>query len=165
MFKLLNGINLSKINKIEFIVADTDKMSIFKIEDFEKQHKNKNLNLKTSKIKRSRNVGQSYFTAIFTTLIAIIYSIPLIIKSKPDLLLVNGPGTCIPISLVIFLFSRVLHIIPRCKIIFIESICRVEKLSLSGKLLYTLRIIDYMIVQWPELNKIYPSSIYIGQLV
>lgn len=35
------------------------------------------------------------------------------------------------------------------KLLFVESFCRVEKLSLSGRLLYP--IADKFIVQWPQL--------------
>jgi beta-1,4-N-acetylglucosaminyltransferase len=164
MFKLLNGTNLEKLDALDFLVAESDKMSIFKIENFESSN-NKNLITKTAKIKRSRFVGQSYLTAIFTTLMAIMHTIPVILSSKPNLLLLNGPGTCIPVAALIFLFSRVLRVIPKCKIIFIESICRVETLSLSGRILYYLKIADYMIVQWPELKNKFPHCKYIGQLV
>jgi beta-1,4-N-acetylglucosaminyltransferase len=79
--------------------------------------------------------------------------------------LLNGPGTCIPIAFVVFFFANILRILPRCKIVFVESICRVEKLSLTGKILYNTRICDHLIVQWPELKTLYPRSEYLGQLV
>ncbi|KAJ8305923.1 hypothetical protein KUTeg_016468 [Tegillarca granosa] len=48
--------------------------------------------------------------------------------------LCNGPGTCIPVCLIAFLFKilKIFH----TRIIYVESICRVETLSLSGKILY-----------------------------
>lgn len=167
MIKLLSGISLSTYTPIEFIVADTDSMSIQKVQQFdeacEKQHKK--LNYDIHKINRSRRVGQSYFTSVFSTLLALLNAIPLIFKLKPRLLLLNGPGTCLPICFMIFVFSRLICILPRCKIVFVESICRVKKLSLTGKLLYHLKLYDYFIVQWPELKDKYSNAIYLGRLV
>ncbi|XP_059839936.1 UDP-N-acetylglucosamine transferase subunit ALG14 homolog isoform X2 [Hypanus sabinus] len=75
--------------------------------------------------------------------------------------LCNGPGTCVPpcisaLLLGIFGMKKVL-------IIYVESICRVETLSLSGKILYWLS--DYFFVQWPTLQKKYPKAVFLGRLV
>lgn len=49
------------------------------------------------------------------------------------------------------------------KIVYVESICRVETLSMSAKLLYNFA--DSLLVQWPELTLKYPKCQYIGRLV
>jgi beta-1,4-N-acetylglucosaminyltransferase len=162
MMTLLSGIDLTRYKHREYIVADTDLMSIQKVHQFE-SGKGKDYSITT--IKRSRHVGQSYFTSIFTTILATLYSIPLLFKIRPSILLVNGPGTCLPICLLIFVLSRCLFILPKCKIIFVESICRVKTLSLTGQILYRLRIANSFIVQWPELQTKYPNAIYMGRLV
>ena len=182
MIKLLSGSDMKVINPREYIVADSDKMSLQKIEQFES--KLNNSNHKVNKISRSRHVGQSYLTSIFTTLIAILDSIPMMYRLKPELLIVNGPGNCIPCCLIVFILSRVLYIIPKCKIVFVESskihsfflidyiililyikVCRVKTLSLTGKILYYLRLADLFFVQWLELHEKYPKSVYLGRLV
>jgi beta-1,4-N-acetylglucosaminyltransferase len=84
--------DLEKFKPREYIVADSDSMSIQKIKHFETQLSEINLNYKINKIPRSRRVGQSYLTSILTTLIAIFYSIPLMFNLKADLLIVNGKG-------------------------------------------------------------------------
>jgi UDP-N-acetylglucosamine:LPS N-acetylglucosamine transferase len=48
------------------------------------------------------------------------------------------------------------------KIVFSESFACVDHLSLSGKLLYP--IVDMFFVQWPDLQVLYPKSIYTGRL-
>lgn len=48
-------------------------------------------------------------------------------------------------------------------IVFVESICRANTLSLSGLLLY--HVVDEFIVQWPQLALKYPLARYIGRLV
>lgn len=70
-----------------------------------------------------------------------------------DLFVTNGPGTCIPIVLCLQ-FQYVLNIPllewlflrKKCKILFIESWCRVYALSLSGKIVYWLA--DRFVVNW-----------------
>ena len=51
----------------------------------------------------------------------------------------------------------------RSTIVFVESICRVHTLSLTGKLMYFLA--DRSIVQWPELHAKYPQTVFLGRLV
>jgi beta-1,4-N-acetylglucosaminyltransferase len=46
----------------------------------------------------------------------------------------------------------------------VESIARVRKLSLSGTILYYTRMADRFLVQWPELQRRFPRSIYAGRL-
>jgi len=164
MLKLLQGLDLNKYAPLEFIVADTDSMSIEKV----KQFKDRTPNLESynvNKINRSRQVGQSYVTSVFTTLLAIFNSIPLVFNLKPKILLLNGPGTCVPIAFILFVLSRVLCLLPRARIIFVESICRVKSLSLTGKIFYHLRLTDDFIVQWPELKEKYQRAVYLGRLV
>jgi beta-1,4-N-acetylglucosaminyltransferase len=51
----------------------------------------------------------------------------------------------------------------RPKIVFVESICRVQSLSLTGKILQYLPV--HILVQWPQLTKLSPKTEYIGKLV
>lgn len=48
-------------------------------------------------IPRSREVGQSYITSVWTTLVALAAAFRVVWAARPDLLLVNGPGTCLPL--------------------------------------------------------------------
>ncbi|KAM9993664.1 hypothetical protein ACTFIZ_011641 [Dictyostelium cf. discoideum] len=142
MFYLLKKVDKNKFNPITYVLADSDKRSEDKIriEDTSSPI--------IKKIPRSRNVGQSFFKSIFTTLIALFYSMLLVFKEKPDTLLCNGPGTCVPLAVSVLLL-RWLRIGKGSKIIYIESLARVNDLSLSGKILQ--HISDWFVVQWPEL--------------
>jgi beta-1,4-N-acetylglucosaminyltransferase len=51
-----------------------------------------------------------------------------------------------------------------CRILYLESIARVHKLSLSGYILYLSRMADQFFVQWPELQERFPRSTYAGRL-
>ena len=46
--------------------------------------------------------------------------------------------------------------------VFIESFCRVERLSMTGKILYHT-IADLTLVQWPQLLQTYPRAKYKGK--
>ena len=81
---------------------------------------------------------------------------------RPDLLILNGPGTCIPIALATALLN--LFCLGDACIIYEESICRVQQLSLSGQLLYYMRLTDELIVQWPQLVQKYPMCKLIEEL-
>jgi len=104
------------------------------------------------KIPRAREVGQSYLSSIFTTLHSLLSSFKLILlqpATRPDLLLINGPGTCLPIAFWTFA-ARILGL-SRGRIVFCESFCRVQSLSLTGYILHSLGIVDLFLVHWPEL--------------
>ena len=100
-------------------------------------------------IPRSREVGQSWLTSAFTTAVACGHAALLVFKKRPDVVLCNGPGTCVPVCLCAFAVCRVLGLNPGCRQIFVESFCRVRSLSLSGKVLYPF--VDRFLVQWTEL--------------
>jgi len=112
-------------------------------------------------IPRSREVGQSYFTSIFTTLRAILVSFVLVWKVKPDLVLANGPGTCLPICLSAWVL-KVIGIIPHCFIALSESYACVYHPSLTTTLLYPF--VNVLFVQWTNLLKRYPKAIYSGRI-
>lgn len=112
------------------------------------------------RIPRSREVGQRYAAAILPTLRAFARSLQIVWAARPDIILVNGPGTCLPVCLAGFLL-RVCGLADP-SIVFVESVCRVTSLSATGKLLYHLA--DQVQVQWPELAARYPRATYVGML-
>ncbi|NWS65940.1 ALG14 transferase, partial [Crotophaga sulcirostris] len=146
-----------------YIFADSDNMSEAKIRSFEQKRSEtfSNSQFTLHRIPRSREVRQSWTSSVVTTLYSILYSLPLTYKLKPDLILCNGPGTCVPVCISALLLG--LLGIKRAIIVYVESICRVETLSLSGKILYYFS--DYFIVQWPNLKEKYPKSVYLGRIV
>lgn len=141
-----------------YIIADTDHLSRLKVEQEECGDAD-DVDLIT--IPRSREVGQSYITSIPTTLYALLRSVLPIIQLQPQLLLVNGPGTCLPLVVIARLLS--LSGISRCQIVFVESVCRVTSLSLTGTVLQY--IADEALVQWPDLAGKYPRTKYIGKFL
>lgn len=77
------------------------------------------------------------------------------LKERPDVVISTGaaPG-CL-----MCLFGKLLG----AKIVWLDSITNVERLSLSGWLIRPFA--DLFLVQWPELVKRYPNAEYAGAVV
>ncbi|GAB4826821.1 hypothetical protein Ancab_033701 [Ancistrocladus abbreviatus] len=165
MLNLLSVLQKDRFTPRFYVAAATDNMSLQKARVFENSSNNETgvENVQFMQIYRSREVGQSYLTSIGTTLIATAHAVWLILKTRPQVILCNGPGTCIPLCVIAFLFKVVG--IKWSSVFYVESIARVRRLSLSGLLLYKLRIADQLYVQWPQLQKQYPRAIYVGCLM
>ena len=159
MLRLLSGMDLVNFSRRVYVAAETDTMSIKKITTFEQSRGNREPLIR--RIPRARQVLQSYISAVLSTLIAILYSFPITFSILPDLLLCNGPGTCIPLCFWCFVLK--FFWIKDVNIMYVESICRVKTLSLSALILYF--IADHILVQWPQLQKAYPRTEYIGRVV
>lgn len=100
-------------------------------------------------ITRSREVKQSYLSAIFPTLVALAQSFSVLLKTRPNLILSNGPGTALPLIVVcrLLVYLNILD----CKIIFVESYCRIRSLSLTGKL--ARPFVDVFVVPRPSIRE------------
>ncbi|CAG0881248.1 unnamed protein product [Cyprideis torosa] len=159
MLRLVEDLDLRKYSDFVYISASDD---VYSAQKFRERSKDAKVTVTLESIHRSRHVGQSWTSSLFTTFISILWCFPLVWKHKADLLLVNGPGTCVPLVWITGILNMLR--LRSCRIVFIESICRVETLSLSAKL--SLPFLDALLVQWPELYASYPhTSTYIGRLV
>ncbi|XP_008811385.2 UDP-N-acetylglucosamine transferase subunit ALG14 homolog [Phoenix dactylifera] len=171
MLSILNVLQKDKFVPRYYVAAVTDNMSLQKArvleESLVQQGKNSGRDILEAaqfmQIYRSREVGQSYFTSIGTTLIAIVHALWLTLQIRPQVIICNGPGTCIPLCVSAYLF-KVLGL-RWSTIFYVESIARVRKLSLSGLFLYKLHLVDQFVVQWPQLQKKYPRAHYVGRLM
>ena len=85
----------------------------------------------------------------------LILAYKIIKKIKPSLLISTGAGICVPF----FYIAKLLKV----KTIYLESLTRVNELSLSGKLVYPFA--DHFLIQWPELEKKYKKAKYLGRLL
>ncbi|KAK9874159.1 hypothetical protein WA026_002515 [Henosepilachna vigintioctopunctata] len=160
MLQLIRNLDFDKYNPRYYVMAKTDKCSRDKVEKFE-QLRNKQQDYSIIEVPRSREVQQSYFTSVITTMYSILCSIPIVLKTMPDLIICNGPGSCVPICIVSFILKCMF--IKDIRIVFVESYCRVHTFSLTGKILTYLA--DNFLVQWPELKIKMKRSEYIGQLL
>ncbi|KAM3134292.1 UDP-N-acetylglucosamine transferase subunit [Paramecium bursaria] len=160
MLYMFEKYNFKERNQnLYFIHSESDQQEPTRVYKFIEQN---NIQLPQHKwitIPRSRKVKQSYLSSIFTTLYAIVITfIKLFQIQDLDLLVINGPGTCLPVVLVLWIQYLFLFRIKRCKILYIESWCRVQKLSLTGKLIY--RLCDRFITHWN-----FGKGEYLGPLI
>ncbi|CAE7867872.1 ALG14 [Symbiodinium necroappetens] len=158
MLSLLKDLDQDKY-RCDFILGDTDSTSLKKVqatrpdlaENLERFHS----------IPRSREVGQSWTSTLFSTMKALASCLGLIWKLRPQVLIVNGPGTCIPVVAAALFFELVAF--RSLSLVFVESVCRVKSLSMTGKLTYLVS--DSFVVHWPELAERYPKAQYLGVLL
>lgn len=108
-------------------------------------------------------VGQSYASSVWTTLVAFRAALRLVWAAQPQLLLCNGPGTCLPLVVA----AALARCLParQCRMVYVESVARVRSLSLTGALLYRLRLADAFFVQWQALAATHARARCLGRVM
>ncbi|EGV60866.1 Alg14-domain-containing protein [Yamadazyma tenuis ATCC 10573] len=161
MMSILSKVNLTQLNRI-WVVSSNDSTSILKCKEYEDTLKT-NTAPSFISLLRARDVGEPLLSSLKSTIRSFIDTFLKLrqLPQLPDVLLVNGPGTSVPIAYMLFLF-RFLGV-GNTRIVYIESLARVNDLSLSGKLL--LPITDRFIVQWPAVANRYKRAEYYGVLI
>nr|XP_057916947.1 UDP-N-acetylglucosamine transferase subunit ALG14 homolog [Doryrhamphus excisus] len=162
MLRLMESLSAAFSPRL-YVLADTDRMSEDKVRAFEqsKESFNSDPQYAIHRIPRSREVHQSWSSSVVSTLNALRYSVPLVFRLRPDMVLCNGPGTCVPLCMAGLLLGVVG--MKKVLIVYVESVCRVETMSLTGRILYHMA--DYFFVQWASLKDRYPKSIFLGRIV
>ena len=142
MLDLIKNLNPDRYGPIVLVVANTDTTSLQRVQAYPQplpiQNKENLVSLESKgntssqqqqvyRIPRSREVGQSYASSVLTTLRSFFFALWLVgIQVQPDLVLINGPGTCLPIAVSAFFF-RIIGWKTGTKIVFVESFCRVKR--------------------------------------
>lgn len=121
-------------------------------------------NVSFATLPRAREVGQSWISSISTSLHTFLWAFQLVYKTRPHVVLANGPGTSAIVAAVAFLLRVIFPSAfgNRCRVVYIESFARIETLSLSGKLVYIFA--DRFLVQWKSLSNTWPLAEYYGRL-
>ncbi|XP_059484429.1 UDP-N-acetylglucosamine transferase subunit ALG14 homolog [Neocloeon triangulifer] len=159
MLRMLSRLDPAKFRRRVYLIADSDTSSPAKVLAFESGREDFQIQL----VPRMRVPLQSWTSALLRAPRAFAVCLKVVLDARPKLVLCNGPGTCVPVIVAAILLEALLF--RKTQIVFIESICRVQTLSLSGRLLYYLLWRHQFLVQWPELVLKYPRATYIGQLV
>ncbi len=81
-------------------------------------------------------------------------AIKILHKEKPDLIISTGAAVAVP-----FFYLGKLR---GAKTVYIEVFDRIDKSTLTGKLVYP--VTDKFIVQWEEMKKVYEKSINLGSI-
>jgi UDP-N-acetylglucosamine:LPS N-acetylglucosamine transferase len=90
----------------------------------------------------------------FTWILGAILSFRIALKERPDVIISTGAG------IVVFfcVFSKMLG----AKLIFIESMARIKRPTLTARMLYPFS--DIFFVQWKNLLSYFPNAQYIGRV-
>lgn len=181
MMRLLDELDPEIYGPVAYVVADTDATSLPRLEEriakggggrrrSDDRDPARSSLCEVHRLPRAREVHQSYVTSVVTTARSFLSTLALLWEVRPDLIIANGPGTCVPVIYASFFLRVLSFLLPggglggggaswtfrRCKLIFVESVCRVRTLSLSGRLAYP--IVDLFVVHWPYLTEGYPLA-------
>lgn len=178
ILKLLSNVDFSRYTPRTYIISEGDNLSAQKAMALEvikvgwgTDHNDPGYNSYTLlTIPRARRVHQSLLSTPPTALRSLatcLYHVMINPRkssgrhSFADVLLLNGPGTCL--ILCIAVYANRFFGLPAPKVIYVESFARVRKLSISGRLLRPW--VDRFVVQWPELLRDHGRGEYHGWLV
>ena len=75
-------------------------------------------------------------------------------KERPDVIISSGAAVAVPFFYLGKLFG--------CKTVYIEVFDRVDRPTLTGKLVYPMT--DIFVVQWEEMKTVYPKAINLGSI-
>lgn len=75
-------------------------------------------------------------------------------KEKPDIIISSGAAVAVPF----FYLGKIMG----AKLIYIEVFDRIDKPTLTGKMVYP--IVDKFVVQWEEQKKVYPKAVNFGSI-
>ena len=160
MCSFLRNFDFLNVQQIYIISTSTDKLSNSFFLNFMNEERpevslDKFIFLQT---KRTNEVKQSMVTSILSTLLAAFNALWIILRKAKGVthLVGNGPGFCVPFFYLYFIFNKVK--LTSTKTIFIESWCRVDSLSSSGKLIKLVS--DEFLIHWEGQKKLYSNARY-----
>lgn len=106
---------------------------------------------KSSRVYSIPNINRrnplSWFVGAFLSLV-------IVVRQRPDVVITTGAGIVVFFCVFAKLFGA--------KLIFIESMARIESPTLTARMLYPFA--DLFFVQWPGLLKFFPKAKYAGRL-
>ena len=98
MMRTLETVDLSRFSERYYYITSGDALSAEKAKTFESSRDLAGAyTIRT--LPRARRVKQSWLTTPITTLISSLACWRHVLRDRPDLILCNGPGTCVPIAL------------------------------------------------------------------
>lgn len=164
--RLVSTLDFQRYTPRTYIISHGDHLSGQKAVELEASDASPQYRLLS--VPRARRVHQSFFSTPATLLLSLCMAVyyvtlaPLLTRDYfADVLILNGPGTCLPLCMAVYL-NRFLGL-HSPKLIYIESFARVTTLSLSGKLLRPF--VDRFVVQWPQLARNGGREEYRGWLI
>lgn len=86
----------------------------------------------------------------------ILKAFKILLKEKPTVLISTGELATVPFCIVGKLLGK--------RIVYIESFARVDTPSLTGKIIYKLKLANLFVVQWEDMLKYFPEAIVGGRI-
>jgi len=130
--------------KYEFLIASNDKLTEAKLHG------------KIFRILNPREKNDhSLLKVIPKLIISAFQAVSVLAQSKASIILTSGPGIAVAPVIIGKLFGK--------KTSYIETFSRITKPSLSAKIAYPFT--DLFFVQWPQLKRKFPKSVYAGRLL
>jgi beta-1,4-N-acetylglucosaminyltransferase len=160
LLQMISKLDFNRFSDAYFVSSHNDKSSDTKAREIISIDKFEKVKFEFIKIYRSRNVDQSFKSSIFTTLYAFIQSVYIILRTRPSIVVTNGPGVAIPLVFAGYFWNKLL-VLTEFKILFIESYCRTKSISLAGK--FVQFIADRFIVLWECLKN--KKREYLGKIL
>ena len=87
----------------------------------------------------------------------ILKAFKILLNEKPTVLISTGALATVPFCIVGKLLGK--------RIVYIESFARVDTPSLTGKIIYKLKLANLFVVQWEDMLKYFPEAIVGGRFV
>ena len=110
---------------------------------------------KLQKYGKVYSVGECNREHLFKIIAVLIRCIKVILRKRPNVVISTGAA----VGCIVCFLSKTIG----AKVIWVDSITNVERLSLSGRMVR--HISDLFLVQWPDLVKQYENVEYIGSIV
>lgn len=110
---------------------------------------------KLSKYGKVYVVGECNREQLWRVFVVLMRCMRIVFRERPDIVISTGAASGCMVCFLSKLFGA--------KIVWIDSITNVYRLSLSGRLVR--RIADLFLVQWPELAEKYNNVEYAGSLI
>ncbi len=150
MFVSSSGGHLTELLKLQSLFTNFDYMLVTEETKITKKLSEK-FNVKYMKY----GSRQYIFSYVFIFLFNMFRSIELMITFNPKVVITTGAHTGGIVCFIAKLFGK--------KVIYIESMAKVNTLSMTGKFVYLF--VDKFYVQWEELADKYAKSEYLGRLI
>lgn len=163
MIRLLSSMDISCYSRT-YVSSSGDATSLAKAMEFDESVSGgSTFPTEYLTLERARSVGEPFLHSIYSTVKSFASTVIALasLHPKPAVLLLNGPGTSVPLAYVLFLFKFLG--LSQTRIVYVESLARISKLSLSG--LLVLPLADRFLVQWEQLARQYKRAEYYGILV
>lgn len=146
-FAATRGGHLQEISCLRRIAEENESFLLTESGDFDEREK-----LLCEKVYYVRQINRREALFIPHFIQICFVSLKILFREKPDCIISTGACATVPIIFLGKIFRK--------KVIFIESFARVDRPSLTGRLVYP--IADVFLIQWEELKGAFPKAIYTG---